>query len=75
MLSAKCEKGPLSMLLKCVKEKSKVKVFIRRVADIRGFVVGFLQAADKHFNMVSKVPKVEIERKGAKRGLRRVFSV
>jgi small nuclear ribonucleoprotein (snRNP)-like protein len=42
------------MLIKCVKEKAKVKVHIRRVADIRGFVIGILQAADKHFNMVSR---------------------
>lgn len=50
--SAKLEKGPLGLLKRCMDQHQRVKVVIRRVADIRGYCIGVLQAFDKHFNMV-----------------------
>jgi len=44
--------GPLGMLLQCMKQQTRIRVIIRNVADIRGFCVGFLQAFDKHMNLV-----------------------
>eukprot|EP01117_Protostelium_nocturnum_P011642 TRINITY_DN4235_c0_g1_i1.p1 TRINITY_DN4235_c0_g1~~TRINITY_DN4235_c0_g1_i1.p1 ORF type:complete len:240 (+),score=84.14 TRINITY_DN4235_c0_g1_i1:60-779(+) len=48
----KLDIGPLGMLHNLLTSKSRVKVLIRRVADVRGFCVGTLLAFDKHFNLV-----------------------
>lgn len=48
----KYSEGPLQFLLKCMKEKHKIKVIIRRFNDIRGFCVGTIEAFDKHMNLV-----------------------
>ena len=45
-------RGPLSMLKKCLDEKRRVVVLLRRVNGLRGKIVGWLKAVDKHLNIV-----------------------
>jgi small nuclear ribonucleoprotein (snRNP)-like protein len=53
-LAEKLEAGPMGLLTKFYREKCRIKVYIRRVNDIRGYCYGILLAFDKHFNMVLK---------------------
>ena len=52
IVSKSLQHGPLSMLYKAMKERMRVKVVIRRVAEIRGHCSGFVDVYDKHFNLV-----------------------
>ncbi|KAK7580649.1 hypothetical protein V9T40_001278 [Parthenolecanium corni] len=47
-------KGPLTFLKKCMDEKLRIKVYTRGPVNIRGFCIGFLEAFDKHWNLVLK---------------------
>lgn len=47
-------KGPLNFLKICMDKKLRVKVYIRSAASIRGFCIGFVEAFDKHWNVVLK---------------------
>lgn len=44
-------KGPLKQLNSYVKEKKRIKVFVRRNGGIRGYVTGFISAFDKQWNL------------------------
>jgi hypothetical protein len=52
IVEGKFTAGPLGELRKCMLEQRKVKVSIRRVNDIRGYCTGYVEAFDKHFNLV-----------------------
>eukprot|EP01114_Cavostelium_apophysatum_P003458 TRINITY_DN13355_c0_g1_i1.p1 TRINITY_DN13355_c0_g1~~TRINITY_DN13355_c0_g1_i1.p1 ORF type:complete len:296 (-),score=24.68 TRINITY_DN13355_c0_g1_i1:212-1099(-) len=52
VMTEKFSEGPLSLLKRCMEEKCRIRVAIRRVNTIRGYCVGNLQAFDKHMNMV-----------------------
>ena len=43
--------GPMALLARCVQDQTRVKVMVRGVDRIRGHVVGFLVAFDKHWNL------------------------
>jgi len=43
--------GPLGALSEAMKEQRKVKVWTRNDTGIRGFVTGFVEAFDKHWNL------------------------
>ncbi|KAK3089555.1 hypothetical protein FSP39_004579 [Pinctada imbricata] len=45
------EKGPLSLLRRCVQEKLLVKVWTRGAVELRGMCKGYIVAFDKHFNL------------------------
>jgi|UPI00048FDF4B small nuclear ribonucleoprotein (snRNP)-like protein len=51
-LAESFKKGPLSILRRCMAEKRRVVVHIRRFKGIKGTCVGFLEAFDRHCNMV-----------------------
>lgn len=44
-------KGPLALVKKFLKNHTKVRVFIRKEHEIRGFITGFIEAFDKHLNL------------------------
>jgi len=44
--------GPLHLLKRCLQERVRVRVVIRRFGGVRGHVHGLLMAFDQHFNMV-----------------------
>lgn len=44
--------GPLALIQKFFKNKTKVRVFTRNKQNIRGYVTGFIEAFDKHLNVV-----------------------
>uniref|UniRef100_A0A1A9WNC6 Sm domain-containing protein n=1 Tax=Glossina brevipalpis TaxID=37001 RepID=A0A1A9WNC6_9MUSC len=44
--------GPLSQLNKYIKCKYKVRVIVRKEHGIRGYVIGFLQYFDRHWNLL-----------------------
>uniref|UniRef100_T1JNS2 Sm domain-containing protein n=1 Tax=Strigamia maritima TaxID=126957 RepID=T1JNS2_STRMM len=43
--------GPLGVLVKCMNERIKVKVWTRNYKYIRGICTGFIEAFDKHWNL------------------------
>ncbi|XP_062549778.1 U7 snRNA-associated Sm-like protein LSm11 [Armigeres subalbatus] len=43
--------GPLKLLLGWMRERIRVKVYTRKESGVRGFVTGFVEAFDKHWNM------------------------
>jgi len=43
--------GPLGTIRKWSDEKVKVKVWTRGINEIRGFLTGFIEAFDKHWNL------------------------
>jgi small nuclear ribonucleoprotein (snRNP)-like protein len=43
--------GPLAALRLAMNEKRRVKVWTRRDTGMRGFLVGFIEAFDKHWNL------------------------
>ncbi|KAH9325374.1 hypothetical protein KI387_005552, partial [Taxus chinensis] len=45
-------KGPLVFLSSCYKEKGRVQVWTRHTHGIRGNLIGFLHAFDRHMNMI-----------------------
>ncbi|WAQ96124.1 LSM11-like protein [Mya arenaria] len=45
------DKGPLSLLRRCMSERLKVEVMIRAAVSVRSKCRGFVAAFDKHFNM------------------------
>ena len=47
--------GPHSLLLKCISERRRVRVWTRRYKGLRSVLAGYLVAFDKHMNMV-RVP-------------------
>ncbi|GLJ40881.1 hypothetical protein SUGI_0845700 [Cryptomeria japonica] len=51
MLAEKA-KGPLSFLSVCYNEKGRVQVWTRHTHGIRGNLIGFLHAFDRHMNMI-----------------------
>jgi len=51
-ITSKCSSGPMSLLKVCMEQKCRVRVAIRRVAEIRGYCTGLLRAYDKHVNLV-----------------------
>lgn len=48
----KLRQGPLGLLVRCHEERARIQVWTRHTHGIRGTMVGFLRALDKHFNMV-----------------------
>lgn len=44
-------KGPISLLQKFRVNRTKVIVYVRKEHGIRGTIIGFLEAFDKHFNL------------------------
>eukprot|EP01112_Ceratiomyxa_fruticulosa_P013724 TRINITY_DN3876_c0_g1_i2.p1 TRINITY_DN3876_c0_g1~~TRINITY_DN3876_c0_g1_i2.p1 ORF type:complete len:208 (+),score=39.87 TRINITY_DN3876_c0_g1_i2:223-846(+) len=44
--------GPLSVLHRCFVSKSRIRVWIRSIKAIKGILVGFLRAFDRHMNLV-----------------------
>jgi len=48
----KLKDGPLGLLVECYEKRGRVLVWTRHAHGIRGTLVGFLLAVDKHFNMV-----------------------
>jgi len=46
------QQGALAVLSRCVKERSKVKVWTRNYRYVRGICTGYLVAFDKHWNLV-----------------------
>merc|ERR1719166_778175 len=46
-----CQTGPLAVLRDCARAGTRVKVWTRGPANIRGFLSGFLVAFDKHWNL------------------------
>ena len=46
------DKGPMSILLRCVKERLRVIVVIRAAVAVRSHCRGYVVAFDKHMNMV-----------------------
>lgn len=45
--------GPFNILYKCLKERYKVQVWIRKYKGLRSVVTGYVIAFDKHMNLVS----------------------
>lgn len=52
-------KGPISLLNKFKVSKTRVKILVRKEHGIRGFLTGFIEAFDKHFN-IALVDCVEV---------------
>ncbi|KAG0504133.1 hypothetical protein KC19_8G075200 [Ceratodon purpureus] len=48
----KLRQGPLGLLVRCYEERARIQVWTRHTHGIRGTMVGFVRAVDKHFNMV-----------------------
>lgn len=44
--------GPLGLLTECYNQQVQIKVWTRHSHGVRGSLIGFLSAFDKHFNMV-----------------------
>lgn len=44
-------KGPFCLLQKFRSEKTRVKVYIRKEHGIRGYIIGIIEAFDKHYNL------------------------
>lgn len=44
-------KGPIALLLKFKENRIRVKVYTRKEHGIRGYITGFIEAFDKHFNL------------------------
>ena len=51
-ISNSFEKGPLSILKRCFIEQRRIKMWIRRLNGIKGTCEGYLEAFDRHFNVV-----------------------
>ena len=51
-ISNSFEKGPLSILKRCFLEQRRVKIWIRRINGIKGTCEGYLEAFDRHLNVV-----------------------
>lgn len=51
-LAEKYTVGPLSLLKRAFAEHRQVTVWIRRLNGVKGTCLGYLEAFDKHFNMV-----------------------
>ncbi|KAH8944478.1 hypothetical protein BDL97_13G112800 [Sphagnum fallax] len=51
-MAEKLKDGPLGLLVECYEKRGRVLVWTRHAHGIRGTLVGFLLAVDKHFNMV-----------------------
>lgn len=45
-------RSPFSTIYELMKSHAKAKIIVRRFNRIRGHIVGFIRAFDKHFNMV-----------------------
>ena len=43
--------GPMSVMSECVEQRKRVKVLVRGIDRMRGNLVGFLIAFDKHWNL------------------------
>ncbi|XP_046420205.1 U7 snRNA-associated Sm-like protein LSm11 [Neodiprion fabricii] len=43
--------GPLEMLLRCMEQRTRVKVYTRGACSIRGYVLAYVAAFDKHWNL------------------------
>lgn len=43
--------GPISLLSKFKVNKTRVRIYVRKEHGIRGFLTGFIEAFDKHFNI------------------------
>jgi small nuclear ribonucleoprotein (snRNP)-like protein len=52
IISNSFENGPLSILKRCFLEQRRVKLWIRRLNGIKGTCEGYLEAFDRHFNVV-----------------------
>ncbi|ELT97194.1 hypothetical protein CAPTEDRAFT_108238, partial [Capitella teleta] len=46
--------GPMTLLLRAVQEKLRVRVITRNARHVRGICTGFLVAFDWHCNLVSE---------------------
>lgn len=44
-------KGPISELKKYVDSKTRVKIYTRKEHGIRGYITGFIELFDKHWNI------------------------
>lgn len=51
-IADKIRQGPLGLLVRCYEERARIQVWTRHTHGIRGTMVGFVRALDKHFNMV-----------------------
>lgn len=51
-LLEKNKEGPLKLLYDCQQQRARVRVVTRHQRGIKGVVIGFLVAFDKHMNMV-----------------------
>ena len=52
VISNSFKSGPLSIMKRCFMEQRKVKIYIRRLNGIKGTCEGYLEAFDRHFNVV-----------------------
>lgn len=44
-------KGPIALLNKFKVNRTRVKIYIRKEHGVRGYLTGFIEAFDKHFNI------------------------
>ena len=51
-LASKYSTGPLSLLRSCMVENARVRIWMRRLAGLKGTVTGYILAFDKHMNIV-----------------------
>lgn len=54
LMTEKLSSGPLSALVRLLRERAVVRVAVRHIDGLRGHCVGRLVALDKHWNMVLK---------------------
>lgn len=43
--------GPIALLNKFRKNRTRVKIYIRKEHGIRGYITGFIETFDKHYNI------------------------
>lgn len=52
VIADKLQHGPLSLLVDCYRRRGRVQVWTRHTRGPRGVLTGYLQALDKHMNLV-----------------------
>eukprot|EP00741_Cyanophora_paradoxa_P012480 tig00020610_g12059.t1 len=51
-IAASFKTGPLSLVRKFFERRVRVKIWVRRMKTVRGTLVGYIRAFDRHLNMV-----------------------